>query len=107
MTHIQGRRAPESRSPWAAQAVPLRVQRTQEQGHHPAGNSRPMMSESATLADVLLSPIGVSSLNPDGPNSTLRGNLPRTLPKGEPRRGARRQRRVRRRGRYRARSRRW
>ena len=40
-----------------------------------------------SLADVLLSPIGVSRLDTDGPNSALLGNLPRTLPKGEPRRG--------------------
>lgn len=40
-----------------------------------------------SLADVLLSPIGVRSLDPGGPNSTLLGNLPRTLPKREPRRG--------------------
>ncbi len=43
--------------------------------------------ECGSLADVPLSPIGVRSLNPDGPNSTLLGNLPRTLPKREPRRG--------------------
>ncbi len=40
-----------------------------------------------SLADVLLSPIGVRSLNPDGPNSTLLRDLSRTLPKREPSRG--------------------
>ncbi len=37
-----------------------------------------------SLPDAPLSPIGVRSLNPDGPNSALLGNLSRTLPKREP-----------------------
>ena len=39
------------------------------------------------MARAPVSPTRVRSLNPDGPNSTLLRNLPRTLPKREPRRG--------------------